>query len=664
MAGRTVTCRSNTAASSEKAKLHDTASVEDINFHAPRDLEFAVTGTIAGIVREEGFDYDSTGNMTHQTRVIDGVDQFDREYQYGSARGLLVFGGTDGTTDMGDTWRLKKDAEEWEAIEGSGPTARSDAAMMYDPYLDQTVLFGGVSESGGPPVVQGDTWVNEDGQWRQVELTNGPEARFGHAMVYLKGTRRIVMLGGERANGTPTDDMWIWRGSRWEQVSGDHPLNRTEFGAAALGANGILVFGGRDADPPHQALNDTWTYENGVWTELSIADGPAARYGHGMTWDASAGQVVLAGGTTDGTAMLTDTWVFLTESWYRLPDAESPVSLGMSLVYDPDREAVVQFGGGESQGVANALWMLNNDGMWTEEDLDNRPPARREAAAVYLAGRSSNRPSGSKFDGRGNRTEDTEFLYEYNAADRCVKISDKATKQELMRSVYDGTGKRVRMSETDGPTIWTMYDGEVPFIERSEDGSISLHVYADGLHIARLTMPGSKDATDDPPGVEYYHSDHLGSPRLMTDGDGDVVWPTGKGASYWAYGGVMEDLAGNSDANRWRFTGKQEDESTGHHYFNARYLSESTKYNAPQFLSPDPVLGNVGDPKSWNRYAYCAGNPINSTDPDGLLTIFVHGTWSNSKLCWDADFKSVVLKTLKDDVSVDFEWEFERMSQK
>ncbi len=585
----------------------------------------AVTGNIAGIVREEGFDYDSTGNMTHQTRVIDGEDQFDREYQYGSARGLLVFGGTDGTTDMGDTWRLKKDAEEWEAIEGSGPSARSDAAMMYDPYLDQTVLFGGVNQAGD---VQGDTWVYEDGQWRNVELPSGPVARHGHEMVYLKGTRRIVMLGGERADGTPVNDMWIWRGSRWEQVSGDHPLNRTEFGAAALGANGILVFGGRDADPPHQALNDTWTYENGVWTELSIADGPAARYGHGMTWDASAGRVVLVGGTTDGTAMLTDTWVFLTESWYRLPDAESPASLGMSLVYDPDREAVVQFGGGESQGVANALWMLNNEGMWIEEDLDNRPPARREAAAVYLAGRSANRSNGGstdtgkgawsyRYDGRGNRIADAEFEYQYNAADRLVAINDRETKQELMRSVYDGTGKRVKVSEPGGPSVWTMYDGEVPMIERNEDGSVALHVYADGLHIARLTMPGSKDATDDPPGVEYYHSDHLGSPRLMTDQDGAVVWPSGKGASYWAYGGVMEDLAGDTDANRWRFTGKQEDESTGHHYFNARYLSESTKYNAPQFLSPDPVLGNAGDPRSWNRYAYCMGNPVNYVDSDG-----------------------------------------------
>lgn len=37
-----------------------------------------------------------------------------------------------------------------------------------------------------------------------------------------------------------------------------------------------------------------------------------------------------------------------------------------------------------------------------------------------------------------------------------------------------------------------------------------------------------------------------------------------------------------------------------------------------RFLSPDPVLGNLLEPQSWNRYAYVLNNPINFIDPFGL----------------------------------------------
>jgi hypothetical protein len=34
-------------------------------------------------------------------------------------------------------------------------------------------------------------------------------------------------------------------------------------------------------------------------------------------------------------------------------------------------------------------------------------------------------------------------------------------------------------------------------------------------------------------------------------------------------------------------------------------------------LSLDPVLGRVGAPQSWNRFAYVRGNPVKLVDPDG-----------------------------------------------
>jgi hypothetical protein len=44
-----------------------------------------------------------------------------------------------------------------------------------------------------------------------------------------------------------------------------------------------------------------------------------------------------------------------------------------------------------------------------------------------------------------------------------------------------------------------------------------------------------------------------------------------------------------------------------------------------RFLSVDPALESAhpGAPQTWNRYAYVAGNPINSIDPSGEVLFFI-----------------------------------------
>jgi hypothetical protein len=51
-----------------------------------------------------------------------------------------------------------------------------------------------------------------------------------------------------------------------------------------------------------------------------------------------------------------------------------------------------------------------------------------------------------------------------------------------------------------------------------------------------------------------------------------------------------------------------------------------------RFITPDPYQGSIqlGDPDTWNRYAYVENDPINSTDPHGLMTLtFPSGGWTS-----------------------------------
>jgi len=69
----------------------------------------------------------------------------------------------------------------------------------------------------------------------------------------------------------------------------------------------------------------------------------------------------------------------------------------------------------------------------------------------------------------------------------------------------------------------------------------------------------------------------------------------------------------------------ERDPSTGNDYDHARFSA------TPQgrFMSPDKVGGRAASPSTWNRYTYTLSNPVKHIDPDGLLTILVHGTWGS-----------------------------------
>jgi RHS repeat-associated protein len=121
----------------------------------------------------------------------------------------------------------------------------------------------------------------------------------------------------------------------------------------------------------------------------------------------------------------------------------------------------------------------------------------------------------------------------------------------------------------------------------------------------------------------FYHTDHLGSIRLVTD----EVKNTVSSITYHPFGEI-DIKEGSEDV---LFTGKELD-STGLYCHGARYYDpclgrfitrDSWTYLPNDFRSfGNPVLQWVSNPHVFNRYAYCGNNPLIYTDPTG------HGFWS------------------------------------
>lgn len=91
---------------------------------------------------------------------------------------------------------------------------------------------------------------------------------------------------------------------------------------------------------------------------------------------------------------------------------------------------------------------------------------------------------------------------------------------------------------------------------------------------------------------------------------GVLSLPYGDGQVTQAFNGSC------GDPSPLHFTGKPRDAETGLDYFGARYNSSAQG----RFLSPDPLNGTLANPQSWNRYLYTLDNPVNFTDPTGMLT--------------------------------------------
>ena len=112
--------------------------------------------------------------------------------------------------------------------------------------------------------------------------------------------------------------------------------------------------------------------------------------------------------------------------------------------------------------------------------------------------------------------------------------------------------------------------------------------------------------------MTYYHLDHLGSPRILTDSAGVRV----QGQHFLPFGEEMPVEAG---VNARKFTGHERDAETGLDYMMARYY----RGQFGRFASPDPSDESVDleQPQSWNRYSYVLNNPMNLVDPDGRMAI-------------------------------------------
>ncbi len=185
---------------------------------------------------------------------------------------VVLFGGVsaDNGTVYDDTWEWRT-ASGWQRITPSGlrPQGRRYHAMAYDAERNVTVLFGGSTGS----TVLGDTWEWDGDAWSQRSLSNpNPEPRSNTAMAYDENRRVIILFGGAAdSHGGPglyLSDTWEWDGTTWVEREVEGPSPRARHGMAYdVSHERVILFGGFPADSQSACgqesagFCDTWVLE-------------------------------------------------------------------------------------------------------------------------------------------------------------------------------------------------------------------------------------------------------------------------------------------------------------------------------------------------------------------------------------------------------------------
>ncbi len=201
----------------------------------------------------------------------------DAEVAYDAADdALLVVGGFDGATYLGDVWAYHPTADAWaprpSAVE---PSPRADGRMVYVPSQGRFLLFGG-NDYSGPNLTfhhLADTWAYNwsANLWTVLPEAIRPGAR-DYPILALDPSAGEVLLTSGFGNGTSLNDLWGFNltDSAWANLTPavSPPARFAAAGAFDIMDNRLVVFGGAN-DTGLRA--DTWEYAWGPTAGASVA---------------------------------------------------------------------------------------------------------------------------------------------------------------------------------------------------------------------------------------------------------------------------------------------------------------------------------------------------------------------------------------------------------
>lgn len=223
---------------------------------------------------------------------------------------------------------------------------------------------------------------------REVTAVRHAGAQAGLSVGSVRGSAPSLAgsASGPSAGLAPAaPDGWI------DLTGGTQPPVLEGASAAFDSHDGYLVlFGGDPVGQGPYSNNSTWTFQGGIWTNITSTAGPAPspRSGMAMTYD-PAGQYVLAfGGEYEpggAPIFFNDTWEFQSGHWIRLHPSNSPSTSAVEAVtmtYDYADNYPLLLATPYDSYANMSTWRFEG-GNWSQVSTFARPSWRTYEAMTY-----------------------------------------------------------------------------------------------------------------------------------------------------------------------------------------------------------------------------------------------------------------------------------------
>jgi RHS repeat-associated protein len=192
--------------------------------------------------------------------------------------------------------------------------------------------------------------------------------------------------------------------------------------------------------------------------------------------------------------------------------------------------------------------------------------------------------------------------YNYDFRNRLVGVVDRNGSGNISQSVefkYDAFDRRISKT-VNGQTTYFVNDGDNLWAELNQAEEI-VNRYLQSANVYELIACYNSDE-----GTNWYLTDRLGTVRDVVNSVDNLINSFG----YDSFGQIAGQT--NPNLDDIAFAGREYDKETGLYYYRARYYDPSLG----RFISQDPI-GFGG--QDANLYRYVGNNPVNATDPSGLI---------------------------------------------
>jgi RHS repeat-associated protein len=199
------------------------------------------------------------------------------------------------------------------------------------------------------------------------------------------------------------------------------------------------------------------------------------------------------------------------------------------------------------------------------------------------------------WDNNGNLLDDGVNTYAYDHANRLESVYGL---QGTDNYFYNGLGDRLYQTINTTPYWFTMdlNNGLTQVLSDSR----STYLYG----VGRIAQEGTG-------GIQYFLGDGLGSVRQLVDEDALLL-----AKSYEPFGKVLGSEG--SGVSSFGYDGEWTTRFADMVYLRSRYYTPSTG----RFLTRDTWRGDSNKPMSYNAWLYGHANPVNFTDPSGMISCY------------------------------------------